>query len=212
MKPNLRFSLVIPCLSDPKILRQTLDSVAAQQFPLDRFEVIVVDDCSPASLESIVAHYQGETGGRATFLRNETNLGRASSRNHGIQVASGEILVFLDVDQILEPEYLSALDEEFGENLKQSIRGNLAVWPTLLESSAFLRFYNSRLLGQRSAKEMEAIDIARLPPKYWASTSISMRDSSTMDAKTRSWASNWKQRTCLCIYRYGPRATVRTTA
>lgn len=166
----IRFSIVVPCLGASEILAATLESLAAQDFDSMRVQAIVVDDASEPDLRKTVCSFGERWAGEAIYLRNTNNLGRAASRNRGISAASGEILVFMDMDQILEPDFLSRLDEGFGNDLDQSIRANTSVWPPLLKQSAFLRYYNSRFLGQRSPAELKQVDLNDLPPKYYATT------------------------------------------
>ncbi|CAN5395320.1 hypothetical protein BH11ARM2_BH11ARM2_10640 [soil metagenome] len=165
-----RFSLVLPCLSPPETLGTTLDGIAAQDFDLRAVQVIVIDDASDPPLAPTVSEFNDEANAEVVYLRNHVNQGRAAARNAGLAVARGEILVFMDVDQLLDPEFLSTMDRAFGANLDQSIRANTSVWDPLLPRSAFLRYYNSRFLGNRTADELSHIDLNDLPPKYYATT------------------------------------------
>jgi len=167
---TLRFSLILPCLSDAKTLRTTLEGIAGQGFDRGRFQVIVVDDGSNPPLETTALEFQGSLD--VVYLRNAVNLGRAATRNKGIAVAIGEILVFMDVDQLLAPDFLTRLDEAFGSEINQSIRANTTVWPELLPKSAFLRYYDSRFLGNRLAPGDMQAALENLPPKYYATTCI----------------------------------------
>ena len=165
---SLRFSLILPCLSSPEVLRRTLAGISDQSFEPTGFEVIVVDDYSEPPLKPTACEFAGDL----VYIRNPQNLGRAASRNRGIAASRGEILVFMDVDQLLEPGFLAALDRSFGENLRQSVRANTSVWPPLLAGSAFLRYYNSRFIGNRSPSEIDRIGLTNLRPKYYATTCI----------------------------------------
>jgi|GEM_PF-1952688 len=167
---NVRFSLILPCLSDAKTLRTTLEGIAGQGFDRARFQVIVVDDGSNPPLETTALEFQDLLD--VAYLRNAVNLGRAATRNKGIEVAVGEILVFMDVDQLLAPDFLTRLDEAFGSESNQSIRANTTVWPELLPKSAFLRYYDSRFLGNRPAPGDMQAALQNLPPKYYATTCI----------------------------------------
>lgn len=88
--------------SHERFLRETLESVAGQTFR--DFELILVDDCSPIDIEPLVHCLTGLPETR--IVRNESNIGHAQSRNVGIRKASGEIIAFLDHDDIWLPDKL----------------------------------------------------------------------------------------------------------
>jgi glycosyltransferase involved in cell wall biosynthesis len=92
-------SIVVPVYNAEPFLRETLDSVFAQEYrPI---EVIVVDDGSTDGSAAIVAEYP-----EARYSRQE-NQGPAVARNAGIAVARGEFLAFADADDVLVPTKLA---------------------------------------------------------------------------------------------------------
>lgn len=104
-------SVIIPTYNRAESLRRTLDSLALQTYPMDRFEVIVVDDGSTDDTRTI-----GEE--RFPFkLRyfRQSNQGAVVARNLGVQHSSAEVLVFLDDDVIVEPNFVSCLAKEHGQ-------------------------------------------------------------------------------------------------
>ncbi len=82
----------------------TLYSIENQQFDLSKVEVIMIDDGSTDKTRTLIGH---------TFpfhfklLRNIQNIGRPTSRNLGIKNANGKILIFLDAEIIVQPDFLS---------------------------------------------------------------------------------------------------------
>lgn len=90
-------------------LRETLQSVAAQTFR--DFETVIVDDRSPIDITPLVSCLEN-----VRVLRNETNLGHAESRNAGVKAAEGELIAFLDHDDIWLPEKLQLQIEVFDAN------------------------------------------------------------------------------------------------
>ena len=173
----LRFSIVLPCLTAPKTLARCLDSIALQTFSKDRFEILVVDDFSQPELEGAMLNYSPSSGDEiaaVTYIRNSGNLGRAKTRNRGIAASTGEIVLFMDVDQVVDENLLAALDTAFAGSRLQSVRANSSVWAPLLPKSAYLRYYDSRFLGKRSREELASIDLNNLPAKYFASGCIAV--------------------------------------
>jgi glycosyltransferase involved in cell wall biosynthesis len=94
----MRFTVVIPTYQRAELVRQAVQSVLAQTF--QDYEIIVVDDGSP---EPIRLDLPDE---RLRVLRHETNRGPAAARNTGIRAAGGELVAFLDSDDLWLPEKL----------------------------------------------------------------------------------------------------------
>lgn len=104
-------SVIIPTYNRKDLLHETLKSLAQQTYPKDHFEVIIVDD--------------GSTDGTATIATEafpfvlryfwQTNQGDAMARNLGARQSQADILVFLDDDMLVEPDYLTYLIREHAE-------------------------------------------------------------------------------------------------
>ena len=95
-------SVIIPVYNAEKHLRQCLDSVLAQT--LRDIEVICVDDGSPDHSLDILEEYAARDP-RVVIVPQE-NQGAGAARNHGLRVAKGKYLSFLDSDDFFEPEML----------------------------------------------------------------------------------------------------------
>jgi len=95
-KKNL-ISIVIPVFNGAKFISKALDSVFNQNYT--SIEVIVVDDGSTDTSNKIIKSYD------VTYFR-QNNLGVASARNRGIELAKGEFIAFLDQDDIWLPDKL----------------------------------------------------------------------------------------------------------
>ncbi len=86
-------SVIMPAYCAEKYIRQAVDSVLAQQVPL---EVIVVDDASADGTREVLQTYENLPNFR--YLRNEYNQGAAESRNRGVREARGAYIAYLDAD------------------------------------------------------------------------------------------------------------------
>ncbi len=89
-------SVVIPVFNGARFLAACLDSVAAQSY--ERLEVVVVDD---GSTDGGLAAARGRAGVRV--LR-QANRGVAAARNAGVAASSGELVAFLDQDDLWAEE------------------------------------------------------------------------------------------------------------
>lgn len=94
-------SVVVPAYNVAPYIGQALGSLMEQTF--GRFEVIVVNDGSPdtPALEETLAPFRD----RIVYVT-QANQGVSAARNHGIRVARGEYVAFLDADDEWLPHYL----------------------------------------------------------------------------------------------------------
>jgi len=97
-------SLVMPAYkTDPKYLREAVDSVRAQHYP--EWELIVVDDGSEdVRLEQTMSAYGGDS--RIRFKPLRENVGISAATNAGMELVEGEFVGFLDHDDTLTPDAL----------------------------------------------------------------------------------------------------------
>ena len=93
-------SVIIPAYNAERYLSAAIDSVLAQTRPAD--EIIVVDDGSNDGTSRVEEVYRGQV----RWLR-QANQGSAAARNRGVAAASGELLAFLDADDLWVPEKLA---------------------------------------------------------------------------------------------------------
>ncbi|MCL2122678.1 MAG: glycosyltransferase [Desulfovibrionaceae bacterium] len=95
MSPLL--SVIIPHYNHHEALPNALKSILSQT--LKDIEVVIVDDCSDAPCDGIVAEYR-EIGLNITFVRNEKRKYLKESRLVGVEAAQGRLITFLDADDI----------------------------------------------------------------------------------------------------------------
>lgn len=95
-------SIVIPVYNMEQYLSETLDSVLASDYPF--FEVIVMDDGSQdSSLQIAKAYAQKDT---RIKVYTQQNKGVCAARNRAISLAKGELILPVDADNIITPEFL----------------------------------------------------------------------------------------------------------
>lgn len=111
---NPLISVIIPAFNAARFLPQALASVAAQTYPADRIETVVVDDGSSDDTLSIAGDFEGRCPG--LHVLSQPNKGVAAARNVGIAASSGELLAFLDADDRWRPDKLAAQADVFRAN------------------------------------------------------------------------------------------------
>lgn len=93
-------SIIIPCYNNARYIGQTLRSALAQSYP--NVEIIVIDDGSTDKSIHKIRPYTD----RITLIR-QPNRGAPAARNHGIRIAKGKFIKFLDADDILLPDTIA---------------------------------------------------------------------------------------------------------
>jgi glycosyltransferase involved in cell wall biosynthesis len=114
-------SVIIPTYNRAWIVQEAIRSVLAQTF--SDYELIVVDDGSTDSTQSILTKFQDEI----TVIRQE-NTGVSAARNHGVNAARGELIAFLDSDDLWLPDKLAVQVEFFSVNPDTLICQTDEIW------------------------------------------------------------------------------------
>jgi len=106
-------SIIIPVYNSYETLEYTIKSIINQNLTPKQFkqlEVIVSDDGSNiVGAEALYGYYKkllAEKSIKSNFIRSYDNKGRACARNLGAQLASGDVLFFIDADVVLSKSYI----------------------------------------------------------------------------------------------------------
>jgi len=97
-------SVLLPVYNGAATIGTALDSLVAQDYPADRYEVIVVNDGSTDDTARVVAERQD-----LRYIELPRNMGISPALNAGLDAARGEILVIFNDDCLAAPDYLSEL-------------------------------------------------------------------------------------------------------
>lgn len=147
---KLSFSVIIPTFKEPERLANALVSLSHLNYPPQAVEIIVVDDATPQFSPS---DFNGLTQTfPLTVMHHKTNRGRAGARNTGIQAATGDIIVFLDSDMTVQPNFLRA-HADIHENHKEAVViGNIRFGPEIPKTGLSC-YTDSRGVHRLSANE-----------------------------------------------------------
>ena len=96
-------SIIMPVYNGEDFLEEAVRSVQAQTVP--DWELLIINDCSTDNSHEI-ARQLAKQDERIILLNNEQNLGAAGSRNRGIDASRGELIAFLDCDDLWLTEKL----------------------------------------------------------------------------------------------------------
>ena len=100
---------------------RALDSLKQQIFPMERLEVIVVDDGSTEDTQSVLK----QQFPFALRCLQQKNQGATAARNYGATISQSEILVFIDDDITISPHTLEALARTCRQRTKVLAMGTI---------------------------------------------------------------------------------------
>ena len=98
-------TVIVPAYNMEKYLARCLDSLLAQSYT--DLEILVIDDGSKDRTYEIAERYAGKDGRIKAF--HKENGGVSSARNLGIEKATGEYILFMDPDDLIEADSVEVL-------------------------------------------------------------------------------------------------------
>ena len=117
-------SVIIPTFNRIPMVCDCVRNVLDSDYP--SLEVIVIDDCSAEDVGTAIKAKFGDDP-RLHCLRNKVNLQLGKSRTRGAQAAHGELLLFLDDDNLVDREMLKNLADEFVQHPDTGLAAPMAV-------------------------------------------------------------------------------------
>ena len=107
-------SVILPTYNAAGFINDAIRSIQEQDYP--KLEIIVVDDGSTDATREAVASHPGTV----RYVRQE-NQGPAGARNHGLRLARGSLVTFLDADDVWVPGTLNLLAQQLHDNPQAGI-------------------------------------------------------------------------------------------
>ncbi|OIA98949.1 hyaluronan synthase [Paenibacillus sp. LC231] len=129
-------SIIIPCFNEADWIKRTILSCINQDYPVDKLEVIVVDDRSTdQSVQQIkdmieVIHSEAEryaTRERLSYTVLPENAGKRAALVKGVEMAKHDLVVFVDSDSFLDPTAIRHLVQPFQDPKMGGVAGRTDV-------------------------------------------------------------------------------------
>ncbi|WP_376742004.1 glycosyltransferase [Sporomusa sp. GT1] len=159
-------TIIIPCFNEEKWIQRTITGCINQDYPLDRLEVIVVDDCSTdKSFERIkefveelkLKEKRYDIDQRLLYVRQEKNAGKREAMARGALMAKHELLVFVDSDSFLDPFAVRHIVQPFKDARMGGVSGRTDVANT----------YTNTLTKMQSVRYYIAFRIMKAAESYF---------------------------------------------
>ena len=132
-------TIIVPCFDEEEWIQRTIHSCINQDYPVDKLEVIVVDDCSndrsAERVQEMIAELKAadtndsayRVSERIRFLQQPQNLGKRDAMARGAKEAKHELLVFVDSDSFLDPFAVRNIVQPFKDKEMGGVSGRTDV-------------------------------------------------------------------------------------
>ena len=107
IETKARITVVVPIYKVEAYLKKCVDSILSQSY--SNLEIILVDDGSPDNCPIICDKYKEKD--KRIKVVHKKNGGLCDARNAGLDVATGEYILFIDPDDYIEKNYLETIDK-----------------------------------------------------------------------------------------------------
>ena len=115
---KLKISVVIPTKNRFQDIIKCIDSILIQTLLPD--EIVIVDASDTQELNSKIKEFKSE---KTKFVYVHTKPGLTYQRNVGVKVSSGDIVIFLDDDVILDKNFIKEIMHIFNDDLEKKVGG-----------------------------------------------------------------------------------------
>lgn len=162
-------TIIIPCFNEEEWISQTILSCMDQEYPIDKLEVIVVDDCSNdnsvAKIKETVdlLHQEADrykTKERLSYVVQEQNAGKRDALARGAKMAKHDLLVFVDSDSFLDPFAIRNLVQPFQDPKMGGVAGRTDVantYTNTLTKMQSVRYYISFRINKAAEAYFDAV-------------------------------------------------------
>ena len=154
-KPNV--TVMIPAYNEESVIVDTVRSALASVYP--KLEILVIDDGSSDRTAELVRSNFGSDPRVRLLL--QPNRGKPAALNHALSEATGEIVVSIDADTIVDPEAVPRLVRHFVNPKVGAVAGNVKVmnrnkWLTRWQA---LEYITSQNLEKRAFDLLNCIPV-----------------------------------------------------
>ncbi len=149
-------SIIIAAYNEASVIRERIFNIKESEYPIDKYEIILVDDCSSDNTLGDAEDACREAGINNTVMKNQERMGTNRSINRAIEAASHSILVTTDADVFFEKNALKKLITRLmSEDRIAAVCGDLRPLPEELTHTSQIentyRDYYGRMCAWESA-------------------------------------------------------------
>lgn len=159
-------TIIIPCFNEETWIQRTIHSCINQDYPIDKLEVIVVDDCSNDNSVEKISDFIGKLNkkydrykikDRLSYVVQKTNMGKRNAMARGVKIAKHDLVVFVDSDSFLDPYAIRNIVQPFKDSKMGGVSGRTDVANT----------YTNALTKMQSVRYYIAFRIMKAAESYF---------------------------------------------
>ena len=135
LRDRPRITVGVAAYNAARTIPGLLDSLLAQQFSRERFEIVVADNGSTDATPLIVRQYIHR--GPVRLVDASARRGPAAARNAVVTAALGEIVAFTDADCIAHPDWLNEIEQGFADDGVGAVAGAILADPARTSTERF---------------------------------------------------------------------------
>ena len=155
-------SIAVPTFNEEESILSTLESLLHVNYPLERFEVFVVDDASTDTSASLVRKFiKKHSSFPLHLVRHSINKGKAAALNSALKEAQGEYFAVLDADSLISPDCFKVMLPRFDTNVAAVI-SSISVYEPKTTVEKIQRF--EYILASFMRNLMSAVDTLHTTP------------------------------------------------
>ena len=104
--PQTKISVIIAARNEEQFIHQCVESILANDYPSEFFEMIIVDD---GSTDNTVAKVKSIESSNIKVISNSNNPGKKGALHFGISNVSGDLIITTDADSIVTPDWINSI-------------------------------------------------------------------------------------------------------
>jgi len=120
-------TVVVPLYNEGRHICRTVESLLAQDYPPEKLELVVVDDCSTDDSFEWATRAARAQPGRVRAIRNPFNMGKRRGINNAVRHSRAEIIVSVDSDVVVERDAVRQLVRRFTSPEVAAVGGRVRV-------------------------------------------------------------------------------------
>jgi cellulose synthase/poly-beta-1,6-N-acetylglucosamine synthase-like glycosyltransferase len=119
------FSIIIPVKNEEQVIDRLLNSLSTLNYPVNKREIIIVEDGSTDKTNKICVNYAKEHANVKILHQNFSN-GKPSALNFGLAQAKGDLVAMFDADNVPACDALLAVVNYFEDRKVAAVQGRTA--------------------------------------------------------------------------------------
>lgn len=192
-------TVLVAAYNEGKVIARTMESLMKSRYAIK--ELIVIDDGSTDDTLSVarqaLARIEGpKSKKRRIRILHQENAGKSAALNHGIEYATGDVLVCLDADTIAAPDAIGRLVAHFSDERVGGVAGNIKVGNrnNLLTKWQAIEYITSQNLDRRAGDLVNAVTVIPGALGAWRASAVREAGGFVTDTLAEDMDLTWRLR------------------